>query len=413
MSDLASVLAEPHLRRVLAVLDGAGEETRIVGGAVRNALMGVPVSEVDLATTAPPQETIRRAEAAGFKAVPTGIAHGTVTVLCEGTPFEVTTLREDVETDGRRAVVRFGRDWRRDAERRDFTMNALFATASGDVIDLVGGLPDLRARHVRFIGDPERRIREDYLRILRLFRFHAAYGTGALDAAALSAAVRCREGLRGLSRERVGTETLKLLAAPRAPDTVRTLSDTGLLGIILGGVAQPVALAQLAGLERRLGLPPDALLRLGVLAVRIREDADRLLDRLRLSRAAHRRLCALVEGSRFQSDSEALYRLGPADFSDRLLFDAAVCGAVAKDDEPLRQRFARAQSWVAPVCPIRAERFIALGLAPGPVLGAALAQARAGWIAAGFPQAEAAVDDLVAAAVAATAPSAGRDVPSG
>src|SRR3954470_1852935 len=191
-------VGEGALPRVLAVLDAEGEEARVVGGAVRNALLGAPLGDIDIATTALPQEVIRRVEAAGFKAVPTGFEHGTITVIAERRPFEVTTLREDVETDGRHATVAFGRDWRRDAERRDFTMNALSVARDGTVHDYVGGLADVAARRVRFIGDPASRIAEDYLRILRFFRFHAAYGEGAPDPAGLSACIAARAGLETL-----------------------------------------------------------------------------------------------------------------------------------------------------------------------------------------------------------------------
>jgi poly(A) polymerase len=191
----AAWLQEAPLKDLLAVLDGAGEEARVVGGAVRNALLAEPVGEIDIATTALPPEVMRRAEVAGFKAVPTGIEHGTVTVVAHGRPFEVTTLREDVETFGRHAKVEFGRHWRRDAERRDFTMNALSIARDGTVYDYVGGLADVEARRVRFIGDAATRIAEDYLRILRFFRFHAAYGEGALDPAGVAACIAGRAGL--------------------------------------------------------------------------------------------------------------------------------------------------------------------------------------------------------------------------
>ena len=200
----AEWLSNKHLQRLLSVLSEDGEEARVAGGAVRNTLLGQPVTDVDIATTTLPEETARRAEAAGFKTVPTGIEHGTITVVAAGRPYEVTTLRDDIETDGRRAKVRFGRDWRRDAERRDFTINALYATADGAVVDLVGGLADLDSRTIRFIGDAEMRIREDFLRILRFFRFFAWYGAGRPDADGA-------EGLRaaeGRSRPTVGRARL-------------------------------------------------------------------------------------------------------------------------------------------------------------------------------------------------------------
>src|ERR1700733_1713103 len=206
--DNAPWLRSGPAARVLALLNEDGTEARVVGGAVRNALMKLHADEIDVATTAEPNEVMRRAEAAGFKAIQTGIEHGTVTVVVDGRPFEVTTLRTDVETYGRKAKVMFGRDWKKDAERRDFTINALSASADGHVYDYVGGLADILARKVRFIGDPEKRIAEDYLRILRFFRFHAYYGAGALDPAGLLASIRARGGIDTLSRERVRMEML-------------------------------------------------------------------------------------------------------------------------------------------------------------------------------------------------------------
>ena len=195
------------------MLDCDGEEARVVGGAVRNELLGVPIAEIDVATTAVPEEVVKRVTAAGFKPVPTGIEHGTVTVVIDKHPFEVTTLRKDVETYGRHAKVEFGRDWKADAERRDFTINALSATSDGTVYDYAGGLEDLGQRRVRFIGDPAKRIAEDYLRILRFFRFHAAFGSGRIDAAGLAACIAGRDGLDQFSRERVRMELLKLLVS--------------------------------------------------------------------------------------------------------------------------------------------------------------------------------------------------------
>lgn len=385
-------LAEPRLARLLILLDGDGEETRVVGGAVRNALLGLPVSDIDIATTALPEETSRRAQTAGFKTVPTGLAHGTVTVVVEGVPFEVTTLREDVETDGRHAQVRFGRDWARDAARRDFTMNALYATRAGAVIDLVGGRSDLDARKVRFIGDPEQRIREDYLRILRLFRFHAAYGRGAVDRDALAAAIRCRAGLAGLSRERVGVELLKLLVAERAAPVLRDMTDAGFLSTLLGGVPALGVLERLISLERDLARAPDAVLRLGALAVRVREDADRLRDRLRLSNDAQRRLSnAALPSLDLPLAAPALrallYSDGIADGVDRILLTAARV-AEGRLFTAAGAAIAAAECFIPPVCPIRARHFQDLGLVPGPQLGAALEAAKRAWIAADFPEGE-------------------------
>ena len=249
----AAWLRDGALERLLDVLGRDGEEARVVGGAVRNALLGEPIHEFDIATTAVPDEVMRRATAAGFKPVPTGIEHGTITVVIEGRPFEVTTLRVDVETFGRHANVRFGRDWKADAQRRDFTMNGLSVGADGVVHDAVGGLADLRARLVRFIGDPAKRIAEDYLRILRFFRFHAAYGHGKPDTAGVAACIEGRAGLDQLSRERVRTELLKLLLAPHAAPALAVMAESGLLVPVLGGVPDLAAFSNMAKGEAAAG----------------------------------------------------------------------------------------------------------------------------------------------------------------
>ena len=250
----AAWLKAGALARLLGVLDGDGEEARVVGGAVRNALLDMPIAEIDVATTAVPDEVVKRVTAAGFKPVPTGIEHGTITVVIEKHPFEVTTLRRDVETYGRHAKVAFGRDWKVDAERRDFTINGLSATRDGTVYDYVGGLDDLAARRVRFIGDPAKRIAEDYLRILRFFRFHAAYGAGGHpDADGLAACIAGRAGLDQLSRERVRMEMMKLLVAPHAVPTLIAMADSGLLLRVLGGVGYLAAFENMAKVEAAAG----------------------------------------------------------------------------------------------------------------------------------------------------------------
>src|ERR1700720_4959781 len=236
--------------RVLEVLNDGGEEARVVGGSVRNALLQIPVAEIDIATTALPAEVIRRAKAAGIKGVPTGIEHGTVTLVIDSQPFEVTTLREDTETFGRKAKVAFGRDWVRDAERRDFTINGLSVDAEGRVHDHVGGLDDIAARRVRFIGDPNQRIAEDYLRILRFFRIHAAYGAGEPDRAGYLACIAGRAGLAGLSAERIRVEILKLMAAEGAAGAVTAMADGGLLLPIFGGIAYTGPFEALILIER-------------------------------------------------------------------------------------------------------------------------------------------------------------------
>jgi tRNA nucleotidyltransferase/poly(A) polymerase len=256
---------------------------RAVGGAVRNALVGRPVADVDIATDARPEEVTRAAEAAGLKAIPTGLAHGTVTVVAGGRPYEITTLRQDVETHGRHATVAFTDDWAEDARRRDFTLNALYCGADGTLFDPLGGYPDLAARRVRFIGDADERIREDYLRILRFFRLTAEFAEGPADAGGLAACVRERTGLAVLSAERVRVELLRLLAAPRGAEIGALMQDYGLLPGVLGAAPRPTLLARLAAIETVLRFAPDPVLRLAALAVEVPEDAERLRDRLRLS----------------------------------------------------------------------------------------------------------------------------------
>ncbi len=379
------------LPRLLGVLDANGEQARVVGGAVRNALIGLSVEEIDVATTAKPAEVVRRVSAAGFKPVPTGIEHGTVTVVIGNHPFEVTTLRQDVETYGRHAKVAFGRDWQADAERRDFTINALSVTRDGAVYDYVGGLEDLAARRVRFIGDANKRIAEDYLRILRFFRFHAAYGVGHPDAAGLAACIGGRDGLDQLSRERVRMELMKLLVAAHAAPTLTAMTDAGLLPRFIGGVPYLASFGNMVKVEAAVGLAADPVRRLGALAVMVAEDAERLWQKLRLTNNEHERLASLAEGWRRispdfgeQVSRALLYRLKPEHFTDHALLGWARSQASAHD-EAWRALASLPQRWSAPVFPLKAADFIARGVEKGPVLGAALTAAEKAWIAAGFP----------------------------
>ncbi len=407
LSDSAWLAAGP-LAQVLAVLDHAGEEARVVGGAVRNVLFGQTPDEVDIATTAVPDTVIERARAAGFKAVPTGIDHGTVTVIVDGQPFEVTTLRKDVETYGRKAKVAFGRDWKADAERRDFTMNALSVDRAGAIFDYVGGLADIDARRVRFIGDPARRIAEDYLRILRFFRFHATYGHGAPDPAGLAACIAARDGLAQLSRERVRLETLKLLRAEHATPTLAVMAEAGLLEAVLGGVPLLASFENTCKVERAVGIEGDPVRRLGALAVSVVEDAERLWQRLRLTNSEHARLISMGEGwsqvSPAQGEAaarELLYRLGSDYFVDRVLVAWARSPAGASDSA-WRDLATLPVRWTAPKFPLRAQHFTSRGVEKGPRLGAILAAADVAWLAAGFPSDRAALAALADAALAAT-----------
>ena len=401
----AAWLTSGSLPQLLAVLDRDGEEARAVGGAVRNALLGAPVLEVDVATTAVPDEVVKRVTAAGFKAVPTGVDHGTVTVVIGKQPFEVTTLRKDVETYGRHAKVEFGRDWQADAERRDFTINALSVTRDGIVYDYAGGLDDLAHHRVRFIGDPARRIEEDYLRILRFFRFHAAYGIGHPDAAGLAACIAARKGLDQLSRERVRMEVLKLLAAPHATATLAVMGHAGLLLLVLGGVPYLADFENVAKVEAAAGVTPDAVRRLAALGVVIAEDAERLWQKLRLTNNEHERLASMAEGWRRISPAfgenaakALLYRLNAQHFTDHALLGWARSKANAHDAS-WRDLATLPQRWSAPEFPLKGADLMKRGVAQGPALGAALAAAERAWIAAGFTQERRALDDIADAAV--------------
>ena len=384
-------LDEQPLNELLAALDRDGEEARVVGGAIRNTLIGEAAGDIDIATTALPDEVINRVQAAGFKAVPTGIEHGTITAIAQGRPFEITTLREDVETFGRRARVVFGRDWRRDAERRDFTMNALFVSRDGTIYDYVEGLTDIAMRRVRFIGDPAARIAEDYLRILRFFRFHASFGEGAPDPQGVAACIAGRAGLEQLSRERIRMELLKLVAGRRAPAALAVMTDSGLLDLVLAGVPFIASFAKMAELDARLGLSPDPVRRIGALAVCVIEDAERLRERLRMSNAEYERLCSMAQGWRDigpdwdeQRARVLLYRLGPDRFVDRVLL-AWARSSQGPGDPSWAVLASLPARWNAPRFPLKAADFIKRGLPCGPPLGAALAAAEEAWTAAGFP----------------------------
>ncbi|MFC3088795.1 CCA tRNA nucleotidyltransferase [Tabrizicola soli] len=359
-------LDHPGTQSLCAAIEAAGHRALFVGGCVRNSLLGVPVGDVDLATDATPESVVRIAGDAGFKTVPTGIDHGTVTVIAGGEPHEITTFRRDVETDGRRAVVAFSDRIEEDAARRDFTMNALYADRRGIVLDPLGGLPDLKARRVRFVGDPETRIREDYLRILRFFRFHAAYGDpeGGLDAEGLAACAALAGGLDVISRERIRAELKKLLSARDPAPSVAAMAQAGILARVLPG-ADPRALAPLAHLDAVQ--PPRWLRRLAVLGG---ETAD-----LRLSKAETRDLSALRAALGSMETPAALgWRLGRALAADALLARAALL------ETPLPP------AWQAEVERGVAARFpvTAADLMPehtGEALGARMKQLQARWLA--------------------------------
>jgi poly(A) polymerase len=378
------------IRKVFAALKAGKAEARVVGGAVRDALIDRPVSEVDIATTALPEEVMRLALRAGLGAHPTGIDHGTVTVVADGVPFEVTTLRRDVETDGRRAVVAFTTVWQEDAARRDFTINALYCREDGTLYDPVGGLNDLRKRRVRFIGDPEARIREDYLRILRFFRFSAAYGNGQLDPTGLAAAVALKDGLPRLSSERIRTEILKLLAARNAAEVVSAMHEKGVLQLVISATAHPERLARLQAIERALGQPPDALARLAALAVDEPLQAKGLAQHLRLSNAEAEAIqkAAITDPALDPATPEAaaralLYQFGPNAFGRAVRVAWARSGA-AEGDPAWRVRALLPDRWKAPKMPFAGANVVALGVPPGPRVGAVLRAFEDWWIAEDF-----------------------------
>lgn len=376
----AAWLGDPKLARVLAAIGRDGDAIWVVGGAVRNTLMQLDVADIDLATTARPETVIARARAAGLKPVPTGVAHGTVTVVADGTPFEVTTLRADMETDGRHATVAFGRDWSADAHRRDFTVNALYVSPDGVVHDFVGGIADCDARRIRFIGDPARRIAEDYLRILRFFRFHAGYATGPVDADGLAACVAGRDGLARLSAERVGQEMKKFVAARRAAETTTVMAETGILACVLPEGAD---VARFAAVRRLLPTPDKA--DVPILLAALATDGAAAASALRLSNAEANRIttaqAALAEvGDDAPAVRRLVHKLGPVGARDTLILAAAISGATPDD---LATRLAVAAAFEPGPPPIRGRDLVPLGLT-GPRVGELTRAAEQLWIDSDF-----------------------------
>ncbi|GHD11828.1 CCA tRNA nucleotidyltransferase [Tianweitania populi] len=388
----APFLEAPGLRRLMMALKADGEEARIAGGAVRDALIGRPTGDVDIATTVLPSETIARAEAAGLRAVPTGIDHGTITVIADGVPYEVTTLRSDIETDGRHAKVAFGRDWQKDAERRDFTINGLYAEGDGTVIDLVGGLADLDKRLLRFIGEPEQRIREDYLRILRFFRFFAWFGTGRPDAEGLKACVRLKEGVTGLSAERIWTEMRKLLTAPDPSRALLWMRTTGVLTLVLPesekwGID---AIHGLVSAEQARGWTADPLLRLASIIPPNVERIETLSKRLRLSKAETKRLeewaaaAPAAEDETTQALARRIHAGSREGITNRLRLQIASQSAAGNDAAPLEALLSHAEGWKSPPFPISGADLMANGVPAGPELGRLFKQLEAEWSASDF-----------------------------
>jgi poly(A) polymerase len=411
----------PALRRIFDLLDADGGEVRVAGGAVRNALMGADVTEVDLATTLTPDVVMARAAAAGIKAIPTGIDHGTVTLVIEGTPYEVTTLRRDVTTDGRHAEVAFGTDWAVDAARRDLTMNGLYATSRGDVIDLVGGIEDIGRGTVRFIGPAAERVAEDYLRILRFFRFFAWYGAFRPDADGLRACAKAKDKLSTLSAERVWSELKKLLSARDPGRALLWMRTSGVLTEILPesekwGID---AIPALISAEQAFGWEVDPLLRLAAI---VPPDAARLsamATRLRFSRAEAAVLDAFAKATPVKDTaSEAaldrqLYRESSGGILFRLKLALVSARQKAEGDVEglavvgrLGRLLDRASAWKSPIFPVSGSDLIAAGLKPGPEMGEALRRLEDAWVASGFRDSKA--DLLAARSQNSCGPSWGR-----
>lgn len=368
---------------VMAALAAAGgaDCARFVGGCVRNAVLGAPIDDVDIATVLTPEAVVRALKAAGLKSVPTGMEHGTVTAISERQPFEITTLRRDVSTDGRRATVAFTDDWAEDAARRDFRLNALYADSDGVILDPTGaGYDDALAGRIVFVGEPEQRIEEDYLRILRFYRFFAWYGRGAPDAAAVAACAALVEGVERLSAERVSKEVLKLLAAPDPRLAVRLMQDAGVLGRIL----PPYKSVTL--FEAMVGVSPDPVLRLSALLPADVETVRASANRLRLSNAQKDRLIAAVRAplDPDMNDAQAravIWREGRQAFEDRVRRAWAAGGEAAR----MQAFLALAADWTPPKLPVGGRDLARLGLKPGPETGRVLKAFEDGWIADDFP----------------------------
>lgn len=391
-----ALLQEPVLAGLLATLNPPGEETRVVGGAIRNALIGVPVHDVDLGTTMLPEAVSMHGKTAGWRAVPTGIEHGTVTLVRDGHAFEVTTLREDIETDGRRAKVRFGRDFAHDAARRDFTINALSMGVDGVLHDYFGGAADLAARRVCFIGDPDQRLREDYLRGLRFLRFSAAYGDGKLDEVGFAAVKRHRDGYPKLSRERVRQEFLKLMMAEAALPVIRDAE--GILSEILGFRLDIETFAQAIGFARHEGIVLDAMARLAALAPEHScDDAKIWQARLRLSNAEIGSLRRIGEAMNVGDVPPRLlhYHFGEETIPALVLRAATLIDPAGDLSERLREAKKPTPEFL-----LSGADIVAAGTAPGPRVGELLAQAERCWIEQGFPEARRAQEAILRAVLA-------------
>jgi len=380
-------LKDAALRRVFDALAAAGGEARVAGGAVRNTLLGEPVNDIDIATTLTPERIIAAGEKARLGVHPTGIAHGTITLVTGGKPFEVTTLRVDVETYGRKARVAFTDDWEADARRRDFTMNALYCSGDGKIYDPTKGYPDILRKRVRFVGEPAARIKEDYLRILRFFRFHARYGAGAPDPKGLAACIRYKGKLKELSSERVRQELFKLLEAKRASETIKLMAARNVLKMLFTPLAELSAFVRMAKIDAVQGLAPDALLRLILIA----KSPFALREHLRLTNAEMKRLEAIASHTsphpslRDKERRAVLYRLGPATWRDQVRL-AWAQSETRVDRTAWRALLDFADQWIIPRFPLSGQDLLAHGFKPGPDLGRELERLEDWWIASDFTE---------------------------
>jgi poly(A) polymerase len=405
-------LRSSETRQVMDALSsgasGGEPVARFVGGCVRNGLMNVPVTDIDIATSLAPERVVELIEEAGLKAVPTGIEHGTITAVCEGKPFEITTLRKDVSTDGRRAVVAYTDDWTEDAKRRDFTMNAIFADAAGEIYDPLGGIADLEARRVKFIGDASTRISEDYLRILRFFRIHAVYGQGELDPQGLAACADAKKHLPELSAERVQSELLKLLSAREPVPVLRQMAATGILQMVLPEAQKFDLLDGLAAIDRTQFFTADAVLRLGGLIETDGAETGALADRLRLSNAQKARLISLrtdqpkvVSYMSIREMQRTAYRIGQEALKDRVML------SWAQDPKPSngigwRALLEMVNVWERPLLPLSGDDVMLAGVPKGPDVGRVLSEVEDWWVDAGFTDDEFSIAERLKAVVQAS-----------
>lgn len=402
----ANWLKEADTRTVMEAL-GAG--ARFVGGVVRNELMGEPVSDIDIAIAETPERAQALLEAKGIKVVPTGIEHGTITAVMPSRHYEITTLRVDVKTDGRRAEVEFTEDWVEDAKRRDFTINALYADADGTVHDPLGtGLDDIRMRRVRFIGDANQRIAEDYLRVLRFFRFHAWYGKGEPDADGLKACAEARENLRQLSGERVSVELLKIAAADEAGSAFRQMAAAGILSVVLPEASRLDRFENLVEIERDQLFTCDPLLRLASMFDLDKAGVEALAARLRLSNRERARIAAMLTDQTkivaylsIREVRKALYLIGVQCFKDRVMLGWA---ADRKGHNTFQWRalLAMADSWQRPDFPLTGQMVKAAGVPEGPEIGRVSREVEEWWVDADFTDDEFSIIERLKAVVQAT-----------